>query len=300
MGVAFLHVVYRYNLTYVYDSQVDTRGLVYPKALMQLLLGLYFSEICMAGLFSLRGAYVQAVLTAALLVVTASIHSSLLEALGPLLWSLPKSLTAEEDQPLMENQPGTFHTPAFEDLEDFGPQDSFGKDSSEQRDRGGDSRALEGGSGALSALGGGLKSMISKKIKEDLPQVTDGLNALDKFWLRWLSPDPTQKSNFLLRWLHPEVFSDYTILRRMIPPDLPDPVYPEDLERDIYYPPSFLAKPPTLWIPRDPAGVSRQEVDHCAKIIPTTDEYVSIDEDGHMTIDLEESRLLFDVERLRY
>ncbi len=54
VGVGFLHLVYRYNLIYVYDSEIDTRGLVYPRALMQLLVGLYFSEVCMIGLFSLR------------------------------------------------------------------------------------------------------------------------------------------------------------------------------------------------------------------------------------------------------
>jgi hypothetical protein len=100
--------------------------------------------------------------------------------------------------------------------------------------------------------------------------------------------------------LHPEIYSDYTVLRRLVPEDLPDPKYPEELERDIYFPSSFLGKPPTLWIPRDPGGISRQEVDHTKKVIPVTDEYVSIDEDGRLNIDLDEPRLVFDIDRLRY
>ncbi|KIX09911.1 uncharacterized protein Z518_00992 [Rhinocladiella mackenziei CBS 650.93] len=298
VGVAFLHLVYRYNLIYVYDSEIDTRGLVYPRALMHMLVGLYFSEICMIGLFSLRGAFVPVVLTAILLILTALVHTSLLDALGPLLWSLPKSLTVEEDQHLLGTCPSQPRAMAAEDLERFGQEYEFEQDSDEHIP--GDSRALEGASGSLNALGGGLKSIVKKKVKKDLPEVNVGLNALGSFWMRWISPDPTTKPNFLLRWLHPEVYSDYTVLRRMVPSDLPDPVYPEDVERDIYYPPSFLAKPPCLWIPRDPAGVSRQEVEHCRKVIPTTDEHVSMDEKGRMKINLEESRLVFDVDRLRY
>ncbi|KAJ9612485.1 hypothetical protein H2200_004082 [Cladophialophora chaetospira] len=298
VGVAFLHIVFRYNLTYVYDSEVDTRGLVYPRALMQLLLGLYFSEICMIGLFSLKGAYVPVVLTAALLVLTGLVHTSLIDALGPLLWSLPKSLTKEEDQPLMPRNRVNEYAMNNEEAEQFQQPHDFLNDEPEHIP--GDIRAFEGADGAFNAMGGGLKKLISKKFKQGAPEANIALSALTEFWMRWIYPQPGQKSNFLLRWLHPEVYSDYTILRKMVPEDLPDPVYPEELGQDIYYAPSFMMKPPSLWIPRDPGGISRQEVEHCEKAIPTTDEYVSIDEKGQMAINLEEPRLVFDIDRLRY
>ncbi|KIX96826.1 uncharacterized protein Z520_07546 [Fonsecaea multimorphosa CBS 102226] len=295
VGLLFLHLVYRYNLIYVYDSEVDTRGLVYPRALMHLLLGLYFSEICMIGLFSLKGAYIPVVLTVALLILTGLVHTSLLEALGPLLWSLPKSLTVQEDQHLLGSTPTNQRN--AEGLDRF---EEYHSDKEEHEPHQGSSRALEGASGTLNALGGGVKTMFRKKLKKEVPEAHMIMDALTAFWMRWLSPNPADKSNFLLRWLHPEVYSDYTLLRRMVPADLPDPVYPEDIERDVYYPPSFFAKPPTLWIPRDPGGVSRQEVEHSGKVIPTTDEYVHIDDNGNVMINLEESRLVFDVSRLRY
>ncbi|EXJ72393.1 uncharacterized protein A1O5_04897 [Cladophialophora psammophila CBS 110553] len=295
VGLLFLHIVYRYNLIYVYDSEVDTRGLVYPRALMHLLLGLYFSEVCMIGLFSIKGAYVPVVLTVALLVLTGLVHTSLLDALGPLLWSLPKSLTVQEDQHLLGCRP--INPRNAEDLEQ---SEEYHSDKEEQEPEQSNSRALEGASGAFNALGGGIKNMLRKKVKREVPEANILMNALMGFWMRWISPNPADKSNFLLRWLHPEVYSDYTLLRRMVPSDLPDPVYPEEIEQDIYYPPSFFAKPPTLWIPRDPGGVSRQEVEHSAKVIPTTDEYVDIDEKGRVMIDIEENRLVFDVSRLRY
>ncbi|KAL2394726.1 putative membrane protein C24H6.13 [Exophiala dermatitidis] len=298
VGAAFLHVVYRYNLTYVYDSEIDTKGLVYPRALMHMLVGLYFAEVCMIGLFSLRGAFVPVVLTAALLVVTVLVHISLLDAVGPLLWSLPKSLTVEEDEHLLSKHPEQQHANAANDLEECGFPPGF--DTSTDEHYTGDSRALEGADGAMNALGGGLKKWAKKKVKTDYPLLITTWNSFGSFWMRWISPNPAEKSNFFLRWLHPEVFSDYTVLRRMIPPDLPDPVYPKELEPDIYYPPSFIAKPPCLWIPRDPGGISRQEVEHTAKVIPATDEYVSIDKKGAITINLEATTPVFDTERLRY
>ncbi|ETI23483.1 hypothetical protein G647_05285 [Cladophialophora carrionii CBS 160.54] len=298
VGVGFLHIVFRYNLIYVYDSEIDTRGLVYPRALMQLLLGLYFSEICMIGLFSLRGAYVPVVLTAILLALTGLVHTSLIDALGPLLWSLPKSLTKEEDQHLLGSRATNGRSRHLEDAEQYQQPHDFLND--EDGHVHGENRTLEGADGAFSALGGGVKTMLTKKFKRELPEVDLGMAAVGGFWMRWISPDPSQESNFLLRWLHPEVYSDYTILRQMVPQDLPDPVYPEEIERDIYYPPSMMMKPPTLWIPRDPGGVSRQEVQHSEKALPTTDEHVTIDEKGQLTIDLDEPRLVFDIGRLRY
>jgi calcium permeable stress-gated cation channel len=269
---------------------------------MHLLVGLYFSEICMIGLFSLKGAYTPVVLTAILLVLTGLVHTSLIEALGPLLWSLPKSLTKEEDQPLLQVSATVDYTINTDDAEQYQQpleflQDDPGMDQGLPR---GGPRAVEGATGASSALGGGIKKLLSKKVSEELPEAKVALSALASFWRRWLAPDPNQKSNFLLRWLHPEVYSDYTVLRHMIPPDLPDPVYPNDVAQDIYHPPSFMMKPPTLWIPRDPGGVSRQEVEHCSKLIPITDEYVSIDERGNMKINMEDSRLVFEIDRLRY
>ncbi|KEF60534.1 uncharacterized protein A1O9_02095 [Exophiala aquamarina CBS 119918] len=303
LGVAFVHAVWRYNLIYVYDSEIDTRGLVYPRALMQLLLGLYFSEVCLIGLFTLKGAFFPVVLMAALLVITGLVHHSLINALGPLLWSLPKSLTAEKDQPLMPNASAQGLGRDVEDPERFRRRNTdIADDDSdhEAQHEVGASRGVEGLDGAVDTLKGGFKVSMKKRINASLPELNVGLGALASFWRRWLSPDPSAKSNFLLRWLHPEVYTDYTILRRMVPTDLPEPKYPEDIEQDVYYPPSFIAKPPRLWIPRDPAGVSRQEVEHTEKTIPMTDEHVSMDENGRLKIDLESSRLVFDIDRLRY
>ena len=52
----------------------------------------------------------------------------------------------------------------------------------------------------------------------------------------------------------------------------------EDLAK-VYLPPALVVKTPKLWIPRDKAGVSRQEIElNDAAGIPTTDEAAEIDE----------------------
>jgi hypothetical protein len=86
---------------FVYDTNADTKGLLYPRALQQVFVGLYIAELCLVGLFALQlskskgtiGPFVMMIL---LIVVTALFHVSLNSALGPLLKYLPKTLDAEE------------------------------------------------------------------------------------------------------------------------------------------------------------------------------------------------------------
>jgi len=73
----------------------------------------------------------------------------------------------------------------------------------------------------------------------------------------------------------------------MVPADMPDPVYPDNVARDAYYPPSVMTPAPKLWIPRDPAGISRQEVAHTSKVISITDEGAWLDEKSRLAIDLD-------------
>jgi hypothetical protein len=48
-----LWVAHRYNMLYVTRFQLDTGGLLYPRAINQTFTGLYFMEVCMIGLFFL-------------------------------------------------------------------------------------------------------------------------------------------------------------------------------------------------------------------------------------------------------
>jgi hypothetical protein len=52
----FIYIAYRYNFLYVYETDIDTKGEAYSKALRQLLTGVYLSEICLIGLFAIATA----------------------------------------------------------------------------------------------------------------------------------------------------------------------------------------------------------------------------------------------------
>ncbi len=97
IGLYLIYLAYRYNLLFVFNSNVDTKGLVYPRALQQTTTGIYLAIICMIGLFAVSKAWGPLILMIIYLIFAALFHISLNSAVDPLLYALPKSLAAEED-----------------------------------------------------------------------------------------------------------------------------------------------------------------------------------------------------------
>jgi len=56
IGFSLIYVAFRYNFLYVYETNLDTKGEAYQKALRQLMTGIYLSEICLIGLFAIATA----------------------------------------------------------------------------------------------------------------------------------------------------------------------------------------------------------------------------------------------------
>ena len=56
VGFTLIYIAFRYNFLYVYETNLDTKGEAYQKALRQLLTGVYLSEICLIGLFAIATA----------------------------------------------------------------------------------------------------------------------------------------------------------------------------------------------------------------------------------------------------
>ena len=97
VGLYLVYQAYRYNLLFVYDSDVDTKGLIYPRALQQVLTGIYLAEVCMIGLFAIRAAIGPLIMMAIFLLTTVLAHISLNDALNPLLNALPRTLNTDDD-----------------------------------------------------------------------------------------------------------------------------------------------------------------------------------------------------------
>lgn len=95
-------VTQRYNVLYVYRFKNDTGGLLFPKAINQLFVGVYVLEICLIGLFFLArnskdnaSAIPQAVIMIVVLVATIIFHWLLNGAFAPLFRYLPITLEDE-------------------------------------------------------------------------------------------------------------------------------------------------------------------------------------------------------------
>lgn len=312
-GMAFVRMVYRYNVMYVLDSEMDSKGLFYPQALLHLIVGLYMAEICMIGLFALKFAFAPMLLMIIFAVFTALVHISLSDAIEPLLQNLPQTLPLEEEIQQQDKAAVSATMQAAADLEAtpgggandyYDMNQNFGEEEPEFPEEEEETpqqteRALEGAEGIGSAVGEFLKSSTNNKMDAFADRIgfTKALNFLTS--KLGLAHQPNEPPNFFLRWLHPEIYEDFVALRKMIPFDsLPNREYQEDGDMCNYWPPELWMPKPILWIPRDEARVSRQEVAHTKKITPITDLGVSLNEKGLLIVDVEaapfkRSRLLY-------
>ncbi len=287
VGMFFVSYVYRYGLLYVYDSGLDTKGLFYPRALMQLMVGLYIAEVCLIGLFILKSAFGPLLLMAIFFIFTGLVHVSLNEAVTPLLYNLPRTLALEKDLgPIAEDErPGDDTAPRIpepagglaadyynmSDDDDPYPDDSpnHGLDTDIQL------RGIEGSSSLKYHITEWTKNLLKTKLKATLKSTlqpspsrpSEHESPLTRILTQIkisITPDASRKPNFLLSFLHPEIYQDFRTLQPTINPGPDDVSLPPDYARRAYWPPEMWTPAPRLWIPRDEARVSRQEVAHSA------------------------------------
>ncbi|CAK3845306.1 hypothetical protein DOTSEDRAFT_75304 [Lecanosticta acicola] len=105
IGVYFYYLSYRYNLLYVRQTKIDTKGEAYKRGLQQMPTGLYLAELALIGLFSVRKAAAQTTLMVVLLVITATANFLLDRMLRPLELYLGVDKWAEE-APLLAAEDG--------------------------------------------------------------------------------------------------------------------------------------------------------------------------------------------------
>ncbi|KAL2126444.1 hypothetical protein VTI74DRAFT_891 [Chaetomium olivicolor] len=253
IAMFLFYFAWRYNVFFVTDTQIDTRGLIYPRAIKQLFTGLYLAEVCMIGLFGASVAPGPLVLMVVFLVFTVLFHLSLNSALNPLLYNLPLTLLAEEESSrLIDPEAGTAG---------MGPSTSYNsaeKSATNGRDLNGDG-VVDGAEDSVA------HAREARKV--------------------------TGKSgNVFTRFLKPWIYADYTTLRNLVPRGMLIEPYSEEVAANAYFPPSVTSATPLLWIPADAAGVSKQEVAHTSRVIPITDEGCELDEKGKLVWDREGTR----------
>jgi calcium permeable stress-gated cation channel len=103
IGFALIYFGFRYNFLFVFGLPIDMKGENYPKALQQLLTGVYLATICLIGLFaigtsnSVAGAGPLALMVV-FLVILIVVHVFANIALQPLMSHLPIELLAQNEQ----------------------------------------------------------------------------------------------------------------------------------------------------------------------------------------------------------
>jgi len=103
------------------------------------------------------------------------------------------------------------------------------------------------------------------------------------------APAPHKRPNFFVKWLRPDVYTDYETMRRLVP-KYGEVEYTRETEETAYYNPAITSQVPLLWIPRDPAGVSTQEIRDSSKVVPITDEAAYLDEKNKVVWDAQDGQ----------
>lgn len=98
IGIYLYYLSYKHNLLYVVQVKIETRGASYALALQHVLTGVYLAELCLFGLFTLRGAPGPAALMAVLLVLTALHHFVVNRYINPFEKHLLLDKPADEER----------------------------------------------------------------------------------------------------------------------------------------------------------------------------------------------------------
>jgi hypothetical protein len=103
VGLGLIYLAYRYNMFYVYNTRIDTKGAFYARALQQIMVGVYLGELCLLGLFGIGiGSELTAigpvVLQVILIATTIAFHVLVKMKLKPLVERLPLEAPTESYQ----------------------------------------------------------------------------------------------------------------------------------------------------------------------------------------------------------
>ncbi|KAJ8062118.1 hypothetical protein OCU04_008679 [Sclerotinia nivalis] len=88
---------------FVLSNNVDTKGYSYAKALQQLTVGVYISELCLLGLFIIKNRIGPIVLMGVLFIVTGIYHGMMRHALKHLAMYPPKSADGDDQTALFDS-----------------------------------------------------------------------------------------------------------------------------------------------------------------------------------------------------
>ncbi|KAF3047621.1 hypothetical protein E8E12_010948 [Didymella heteroderae] len=229
VGIGLIYLSYRYNMLYVHDTRIDTKGGFYARALEQLMVGVYLGELCLLGLFGLN------------------IGNSVVSA-GPTVMQGILILTTNVFHIFMKRKLKhadlSSHSASFNQRDtEAGKQDNHVATSERQKESPLGSRTPD------QALVSGMGSQVSQQ------NAHAGSSALAR-----PSNTPAQRS------LIQRIFSPHALSADQISASLitrfnePVPPYTRPDVLEAYLHPALAQRQEVIWLARDPTGVSKTEI----------------------------------------
>lgn len=260
IGLYLFYFAYRYNVLYVSNANIDTQGRSYTRGLQHLTVGCYLLIVCLIGLFAMASGASRIALGPLILMIIFLVFV--------ILYHISMNAAME---PLINYLPKN-----IEVEEEALLAQECTKVSADEK--------IDGVAPSGPATDNGASNVDSA----------------EKGLTHSTLPAPHPKPNFLKKFLRPDIYHDYATLRRLVPNPLDVQPYPEEAERDAYCHPAITSQAPLLWIPRDPLGISRQEVAHTMRVIPITDEDAFIDENAKISWNVEKGEPPIYEEKIYY
>jgi calcium permeable stress-gated cation channel len=83
--------------------------------------------------------------------------------------------------------------------------------------------------------------------------------------------EPRSRIQRFWKWIHPDLYRDYAHLRRKVRREPVPFQYSEKELAEAYFEPCIISATRNLWIPQDPGGLSKLEIQQTPSIIPISD-----------------------------
>lgn len=275
-GFFLLYTAYLYILLYIQKEAPDMRGICYPRALFQTLVGVYIGQVCMLGLFAVGSGWGPIVLQVIALVVTTFAHLQLNKSFDHLMKYVPvdtmKAMDGKSNTPSFKNIYGdTLEEDSIKELPQFPIKKYEPRNSSRYNS---DRKSSMLSEHTVEYNSNVKYNEASENTIAWVPLLADGTR-------QKIPRAPYYKSFFL-----PHIYCSFQAVKAKIPeiyglPN-PDELTSEDSIADAYDYPYAHATCPSVWIAKDPYGFSRHQVKALNTIIEISDANSVINEKGQM------------------
>ncbi|EPY49670.1 DUF221 family protein [Schizosaccharomyces cryophilus OY26] len=280
VGLSLIYVAYLYNLIYVFGHSANAKGRNYPMALYQMFVGLYLAEICLVGLYVLGKNWGCTVLQALFLGATVACHLYFKHKFLPLIDIVPVSaIESANEHPEVKypNDLGASEAKAMarmypSNVEDAVPLSEGNESEAWQVSSAMDEPEKKENDKSAEVMGEQTDQIQTKESTTK----TSGFNEVASIH---------QESNFAGSYLS-SAFRKNTIMPAFdrVLQILPRfyGIGPTNQQPLQFIDPALQSTPPSIWIPRDPMGLSKLAIEDAKGKVDVFDDNTGYNEKGQL------------------